>query len=165
MELHSPFEDLEPYNGWLSCMVHKLWPKEWPRVKLGILLLITKMSNKGIKTFPIGMCDTTLENSFQGLQLCLWGLPNQNPYAKIINLWNSKIFNLAILNFFEGFPLGSLGIFLPLNVVPIAMYKYTIKEKMGIPPKCGPWWIVWMCLSWFCLYTILVSICINHLIY
>ncbi len=115
MGLHSPFEDLEPYDKWLSCTVHKLWPKEWPRVKLWILLLVTKMSNIGIKTFPIGMCDTTLENSFQGLQLCLWGLPNQNPYAKIINLWNSKIYNLALLKFFEGLQLGGLGILLPFQ--------------------------------------------------
>jgi len=41
------------------------------------------------------------------------------------------------LNFVEGFPLGSFGFFLPLNVVPIAMKKYTIKEKMGILPSVG----------------------------
>lgn len=61
-----------------------------------IQLSTIKTSNIGVKPPLIGACYTTMESLFQGLQLCLLNLSNQNLYVRLMNLPNNKTFNLAI---------------------------------------------------------------------
>ncbi len=61
-----------------------------------IQLSTIKTSNIEVKPPLIGACYITMESLFQGLQLCLLNLSNQNPYVGLMNLQNNKTFNLAI---------------------------------------------------------------------
>jgi hypothetical protein len=48
----------------------KLWPKEGPGVKLAVWLPTTKSQELTCSRHPIRECDTALESSRRGLQLC-----------------------------------------------------------------------------------------------
>jgi hypothetical protein len=74
MGLHDPFGHLQ----------HKLWPKERPKVKLAIWLPTTE--SQELTRFPCVQvaCNTMLESSWQGLQLCFRPHHNQRSARKVI---------------------------------------------------------------------------------
>jgi hypothetical protein len=80
MALHEPFGHLQ----------HKLWQKEGPEVKLTIWLPTTK-SQESTRPRCVQMeCNTPLESSQQGLQVCFKPHPNPRFEQRIMNSQSPK---------------------------------------------------------------------------
>jgi hypothetical protein len=129
MGSHRPFGHLK----------HKLWPKEGLWVKLVIWLPTTKSWE--LTQFPhVQMaCDILLKSSRQRLQLCFRPHLNQRFTRKVMAPQSHKSPNLG--NFktptWESRDKKVIWMWAPWRGV-----EYTIRGKVVVFPKFGPWWIL-----------------------
>jgi hypothetical protein len=138
MGSHDPFEHLK----------HKLWPKERSGVKLTIWLLITK--SRELPRFPCVQvaCYIVLEIFWWGLQLCFRPHLNQRSAHKVMGPQSRESPNLGVP--------GQNDIWV---LVLWPGTKYTIRGKVVISPKSGPWWVLWVCV---CLWFVRAPKCSNY---
>jgi hypothetical protein len=80
MGSHDPFEHLK----------HKLWPKERSGVKLAVWLPTTKSLESTWFPFVQVACDTPLESSWRGLQLCFRPHLNQMSIRNVMGPQSRK---------------------------------------------------------------------------
>jgi hypothetical protein len=80
MGSHDPFGHLK----------HKLWPREWPKVKLAIWLPTTKSQESTRFPYVHVECDISLKRCQQGLQLCFRPQLNQRSAHKVIGLQSHR---------------------------------------------------------------------------
>jgi hypothetical protein len=152
MGSHDPFGHLK----------QKLWSKEGPGVKLTVWLPTTK-SHESTR-FPCVKVafHILLESSWWGLHLCFRPHINQRSAEDVMGPQSCESPK------FENFEFTHLGV---LGQNAIWMWpswrgtEYTIKGKVVVSPKFGPWWILWV---WICLWLILApkvfKLCTNQLV-
>jgi hypothetical protein len=136
MGLHEPFGHLK----------HKLWPKEGPRVKLAIWFPTTKSR----KLFNFVVCKWHATYRWKALDESYnFALDLVSIRGLYTNLWSPKVTGvptLGILDFHLGVP-GQNGIW---ALAPWLGIKYTIRGKVMVSPKFGPWWVLWVRVCpWF----------------
>jgi len=88
-------------------------------------------------------CDTPLESSQLGLQVCFIPHPNPRSEQKVMNSQNPGSPNR---NSF-GTPPWSLGVPRQIAIrmwVPRSNAKNTIWGKVVASPESGPWWVLWV---------------------
>jgi hypothetical protein len=130
MGSHDPFGHLK----------HKLWPKEMPGVKLAIWLPTIKSRESILFPYVQVVCDILLESFRRGLQRCFKPHLNQRFAHKVMGSQNRGSPN------FENF--GIPKWVLKQNVIWMWVSwrdtKYTIRGKVVVSPKSGPWWVLWV---------------------
>jgi hypothetical protein len=131
MGLHDPF-------GYLK---HKLWPKEGSKVKLPIWSLTTKIQEWPWFAYLQVACHILLESSRQGLQFFFRLHINQMSSNEIMGLQSCGSPN------FENFRIPNLRILGKIDIwvhAPWLGTENTIRGKVVVSPKFGPWWILWI---------------------
>jgi hypothetical protein len=120
---------------------HKLWPKDWVKVKLAIWLLTTKSREYRLNflacrwhaIYHWKACDEGYN-----FALDLISIRSLN-----INLWAHKVARVQTLGI-SRLPLGSPGQNAIWVLVPCLGTEYTIRGKVVASPKSGPWWVLWV---------------------
>jgi hypothetical protein len=120
MGLHEPFGHLK----------HKLWPKEGPKVKLTIWLLITKSRKLPWFYYVQVVWDISLERFWQGLQCFFKPHFNQRFAHKVMG---PKVTRVPILGI-SGVPFGSLGTKWHLDASLVAKHIVHCKGKVVFSP-------------------------------
>jgi hypothetical protein len=126
---------------------HKLCPKEGLGVKLTIWLMTIKSQES--PWFPCVQvaCNIPFKICWQRIQLCFRPHFNWRFAHKIMGpqscgspqLWEFRDSHLGVL--------GQNDIWV---LVLWPGTKYTIRGKVVVSPKFGPWWILWICVCrWF----------------
>jgi hypothetical protein len=135
---------------------HELWPKEGLKVKLAIWLPTNKSQES--TQFPCMQMayDISLKSSRQGLQLCFRPHLNQRSTRKIMGPQSRESPN------FGNFVLRQNDIWMWASWRGT---KYTIKGKVVVSPKSGPWWVLWVrvCM-WLILTPKVLKLCTNQLV-
>jgi hypothetical protein len=129
MGSHHPFGHLE----------HKLWPKEWPGVKLAVWLLTTKSWE--LTRFPCvqATCNIPLESSRQGLQLCFklhhdWR--SEQEVMRPQSRGSPSCYNFRTPTW-ESRDKMAIWMWSPWRGA-----EYTIRGKVMASPKSGLWWVL-----------------------
>jgi hypothetical protein len=152
MGLHDPF-------GYLK---HKLWPKEWPGVKLAIWFLTTESCESFGYTCVKVACHILLESSWWGIQICFRPHFNQRFEKTIYGL--SKLRESQFWEFQDS-QLGSPEIKRHLGQALWLGIKNNIRGKVAASPKSGSWWVLWVCVClWFVHALKVFQLCTNQLV-
>ncbi len=137
MGLHDPFGHLK----------HRLWPKERPRVKLAIWFFT--IESQKLTQFPCVqvVCDIPLNFLDEGYNCTLNLILIRGLHVK---LWAPKIAKVPIVGVL-GLALRSPRTKWHLGAGSMARHIiYYKREGGGLPPKSGPWWVLWIYVcSWF----------------
>jgi hypothetical protein len=129
---HEPFEHLQ----------HKLWRKERSGVKLTVWLSTIK-SRESTRPHCVQVeCNTLLESSQRGLELCFRPHHDQRSAQKLCTF---KVAGVLIVGI-SGLPLGSPGTQKKAIWMwpPWRAAEYTIWGKVVASPESRPWWVLWV---------------------
>jgi len=141
MGSHDPFGHL----------MHKLWPKEGPGVKL-VIWLPTIKSQRSTQFPCVKMaCNILLEISRWELQLCFKPHLNRRFARKVMGPKVVRVPAMRILKVS-----GQNVIWMWASWKGI---EYTIKGKVVASPKSGLWWVLWVRI---CLWLFLAPKCSNY---
>jgi hypothetical protein len=151
MGLHHPFGHLK----------HKLWPKEKSRINLAIWFPTTKSLESTWFTCVQVTCDTSIENSWWGLQLCFKPHLHRRSVREVMGLQSRESPNFGN---FGGFPLGSPGTKSHLDLDPVGSHKIYYKgEGDGFPQVWAVVSLVNPSCMWLVQASKVLQLCINTL--
>jgi hypothetical protein len=149
---------------------HKLCPKERMGVKLTIWLSTTKSQESPWLPCVQVVCNMSLESSQQELQIFFryhfhrrFAHKGMRPQSrKSLNfgnfetpIWESRDWP------WDQHPVTKCH----LDVGPMASHKYTIRGKVVVSLKFGPWWVLWVRVCpWLVLTPKVLQLCTNQLV-
>jgi len=143
--------NVDVYNGIIwPIWALKIWPKERPKGKLPIWLLITKSQKSHWFTCMQLVCHIPLESFQQGLQLFFRPHFNRRSTQDIMAPF--KVVGIS----------GQNGIWMQALWPNI---ENIIRKKVVASPKFGPWWVLWVCVCpWFIYEPKVLKLCSNQLV-
>jgi hypothetical protein len=142
---------------------HKLWAKEGPGVKLAVWLPTTKSRESTSSRHPIWDCNTALERSQRGLQLCFIPRHDQTLQSGDMS-FGTPIGTIS--GQFRDSHLGSPEKNNHLDVASVESYRVYYKgEGGGFPQVRAVVSLVCPCCPWLVLAPKVLQLCTNHFVW